>query len=684
MLPVATLLLDIVVILVVARAFAMLARKLGQPPVIGEIVAGIVLGPTVLGNLIGDGLFPKDVQPALTALADIGLVLFMFVVGLELDQTLIRGKERVAVGIAAGGTLLPFALGLVLAAWIAADFAGPNHLVFILFIATAVSVTAFPVLARILTDRHMHRTQLGGIALAGAGVADVVAWVILAVVVAMAGSGEEGQWRVALVVPFALIMFLVVRPLLRKLVDAFENAGRVVTSGLLAVVLLGIVLSAWATEWMHVHFIFGAFIFGAVMPRKGAERLNAEILERIEQLAMLLLLPIFFVVAGLSVNLAELDLSNIGVLAAIFVVAMGGKMLGAWSGARITGMRGRKAGAIAVLMNTRGLTELVILTVGLQKGILNETMYSLLLVMALVTTAATGPLLQWIYPKRLVNRDIAEAEHAALGANESYQVVAVVPDPASGGALTDLAARLVGGTRPAEIVLAHLAPSPKIRSEVGTGMSSELAEQAEKIDELEALAAKMHTDAVPSRVVSRFADDVPAEMPALVASADVLVEVVVVDHEAPGYAGIRASSVGRLVTVMTRISADAPDPVAVRYSGGADGSVTAEMAVRLSVAAGRPLLVVGGKQADAFAERLAGLELDVKAARSAPAKALMFATDTGDEAPATEGDRPAQVLVRAEHDAAEADWDTVVPEIRRAHASAQGAPAEPTEEAPVS
>lgn len=667
MLPVTTLLLDIVVILVAARAFAAIARKLGQPPVIGEILAGIVLGPTVVGNLFGDGLFPMNVRPALTALADIGLVLFMFVVGLEIDQTLIRGKEKVAGGIAAGATLVPFGLAVVFALWVADDFAGQSRLVFVLFLATAMSVSAFPVMARILTDRHMHRTQLGGIVLAGAGVADVVAWVVLAVVIAMAGSGEGGQWKVALIVPFALIMFLVVRPLLRRLVGAFEDAGRVVTSGLLAVVLLGIVLSAWATEWMQVHFIFGAFLFGAVMPRQGAERLNAEILERIEQLAMLLLLPIFFVVAGLSVNLAELDFGNLGVLAAIFVVAMGGKMLGAWGGTRIMGMRGRKAGAVATLMNTRGLTELVILTVGLQKGILNATMYSLLLVMALVTTAATGPLLQWIYPGRLVARDIREAEHAALGANESYQVVAVVPDPKTGGPLSGLAARLVGGERPAEIVLAHLAPAPKIRGEVGSGLSSELAEQAERIDELEALAAQMHTEAVPSRVVSAFAEDVAAEMPALVASADVLVEVVVVGRDAPGYVGVRAESMGRLVTVMSEVDADAADPIAVRYADTAEGAVTAEMALRLALAADRPLMIVGGKQADAFAERLTGLDVaGVRSARSAPSKALVFATDTGgDDGPATEGDRPAHVLVRAEHEPAQPDWAAVVAAMRR-------------------
>lgn len=681
MLPVATLLLDIVVILVVARGFAWIASRLGQPPVIGEILAGIVLGPTVVGHLFGNGLFPAAVTPALTALADIGLVLFMFVVGMELDLMLIRGKEKVAAGIAGGSVLLPFALGLLLAFWVADDFGGKNHLVFILFMATAMSVSAFPVMARIITDRRMHRTQLGGIALASAGIADVVAWVILAIVIAMAGAGEGGSWKIALLVPYALIMFFVVRPLLSRLVDVFEKGGRILTSGLLAIVLLGLVLSGWATEWMQVHFIFGAFLFGAVMPRKGAERFNAEVLERIEQLAMLLLLPIFFVVAGLSVDLFKLDLGNLAVLGGIFVVAMGGKLVGSWAGAQAMGLRGRRSLTVAALMDTRGLTELVVLTVGLQTGILTSTMYSLLLVMALVTTAATGPLLQWLYPQRMVDRDIREADRVALGANESYQVVAVVPDPKTGGRLSGLAARLVGGERPAEIVLAHLAKPPRISGEVGSGLSSELAERAENIDELEALAALMHTDAVPSRVVSAFAEDVEAEMATLVASADVLVEVVVVDRDAPGYAGVREQSVGRLVTVMSEVDADAPDPIAVRYGDTAEGGVTVEMALRLALAANRPLVIVGGKPADTLAERLTSLEVPaVKAARTAPAKALVFATDTGDDSgPATEGDRPAQILVRAEHEPAQPDWDTVVAGIRGVPASTP----EESDEAPV-
>lgn len=665
MLPVATLLLDIVVILVAARAFAALARKLGQPPVIGEIVAGIVLGPTVLGQFVGDSLFPSTVQPSLNALADVGLVLYMFVVGMELDPDLIKGKERVAAGTALGATILPFGLGVLLALLLAGEHGGKNHLIFVLFLATSLSVTAFPILARILNDRGMHRTQLGGIGLAGAGVADVLAWVILAVVLGMAGSGDAG-WKAALLVPFVALMFLVVRPLLRRLVDAFENAGRVITPSMLAVVLVGVVASGFATEWLGVHFIFGGFIFGAIMPRKGAARLNHEILERLEQLVLMLLLPIFFVVAGLGMNLLDLKLSSIGILAAIVAVAMGGKMIGGYLGAFSQGMRGRKVTALAIMMNTRGLTEIIVLTVGREAGILDNTMYSLMLIMALITTASTGPLLQWIYPDRLVRRDVVEAEHAALGANESYQVVAVVPDPESGYGLTELAARLVGGSRPAEIVLAHVAPYPKVSGEVGSGLSSELAEQAETIDALEALAGRIHTDAVPSRVVSSFAKDVEAETSILVASADVHVEVVVVDKDAPGYAGVRAEAVGRLVTVMGEVDADASDPVAVRYADGIPGSVATETALRLALSAERPLQIVGGKQADALAARLSGLGVNVKSARNAPAKALVFAADIGGDVPVTDGDRPAQVLVRPEFDAAEPDWDAIVAEIRGA------------------
>jgi len=274
MLHVEVLLLDLVIVLGAARLLGSLARRLGQPPVIGEIVAGILLGPTLLGPWIGDDLFGPDMRPALTALADVGLILFMFVVGMELDQKLVRGKGKVAGSIALGSTAVPFVLGALLALGLAERHAHGKTLPFVLFLGAAMSATAFPVLARILTDREMHRTTLGGLALASAAIIDVLAWTILAIVVGLAGAeAASGQWQVLLAVPYAAVMFLVVRPLLARLVPAFERAGRL-TPGLLSVVLLGLIGSAWATEWMHVHFIFGAFLFGAVMPREGAERLN--------------------------------------------------------------------------------------------------------------------------------------------------------------------------------------------------------------------------------------------------------------------------------------------------------------------------------------------------------------------------------------------------------------------------
>jgi Kef-type K+ transport system membrane component KefB len=665
------LLLDIVVILAFARLLAALARRLGQPAVIGEILAGILLGPTLLGDLFGDGLFPTDVRPALQALADVGLVLFMFVVGMELDQKLIRGKERVAAGVALGTTLVPFGLGAVLALTLADEHGGGKRLAFVLFLATAMAVTAFPVMARILTDRGMHRTQLGGIALASAGVADVMAWTMLAIVVALAGSGENGQWQVVLAVPFAVLMFTVVRPLLRRLIPSFERAGRV-TPGLLGVVLIGLMASAWATEWMHVHFIFGAFLFGAVMPRQGAERMNHEILGRLEHLAVLLLLPMFFVVAGLSVDLSKLDVSGIGTLGAILVVAIGGTLGGTYLGARLQHMPKRESAAIATLMNTRGLTELVILTVGLQKGVLDNTLYSLMVVMALVTTATTGPLLRWIYPQRLVDRDIAEAERLALGADDTYQVVAVVPDPATGGPVTDLARALVGGVRPAEVVLAHLQPYPDSRLDVGTGLSSEVADMADVLHELEPLAARARSEEVPSRVVSQFARDVAGELPDLVASADATVEVVVVSAATPGYDALRARTAGRLVTVLADPSTTGTGPVAAHYDGVED-SVAAETGLRLALALDRTLLLAGRRGAG-LAERLSALGVDVRSDSAVADGALVVAADSDE---AGEGVGPvhvkgAHLLVRAERDAAEVDWEAAVEALR------VGVPAEPS------
>ena len=398
------LLADVAIIIILARLLGAAARRLGQPPVLGEILAGILLGPTFFHGTITKALFPTSLISPLTALADIGLVLFMFVVGYEVDLHLIRGRERAALSVSIGSVALPLGLGAALGVWLAHR----NHLhhvsTFALFIGTAMAATAFPVLARILTDRGLHRARIGGLALASAAVADVLAWSLLAVVVALAGSSQ--QWRVLLAIPYAAAMFAVVRPLLRRLAGVYRQAGRL-TPNVLAIVLAGLLLSCYATNWMGLHFIFGAFLFGVVMPREAVLRLREEILARLEQVSVLALLPIYFVVSGLNINLSTIGHSGLEELGAILVVAIAGKLLGAYGGAQLAGIRGRNAGVMATLMNTRGLTELVILSVGLQLHILDKPLYSLMVIMALVTTAMSGPLLKAIYPDRVMAHDIA-------------------------------------------------------------------------------------------------------------------------------------------------------------------------------------------------------------------------------------------------------------------------------------
>ncbi|BCJ50275.1 hypothetical protein Asp14428_17500 [Actinoplanes sp. NBRC 14428] len=388
-----TLLVALAVIVLLSYAAGAVARRLGQPPVIGEVTLGVLLGPTLLHGAISDAVFPTDIRPFLGALANIGVALFMFTVGAELDAMLLRGRKLVTGTVASGSIALPFALGSVLALHLFDDHPTGNRTAFMLFMGAAMSVTAFPVLARILTDRGMSRTWLGNVALACASIDDVLAWTLLAVVVAIAGEGAGSQWLLLLFVPYVTIMVTAVRAGLHRLL----SCPRVLRSRQpvpLVITLVGLLLSAAFTEWIGLHFIFGAFLFGAIMPRAAGDPVSA----RISHLNGILLLPIFFIVAGLKVNLSGMTGADVVDLGLILTVAIGGKFLGAFAGARLNGMRARPAAALAVLMNTRGLTELIILTVGLQLGVLDGRLYSSMVIMALVTTALTGPLLQLLYP----------------------------------------------------------------------------------------------------------------------------------------------------------------------------------------------------------------------------------------------------------------------------------------------
>jgi K+:H+ antiporter len=403
------LFLGLAAILVLARLLGVLARRLGQPPVIGEIVAGLAMGPTLFSGQIAATLFPAEVRPLLASLANVGLALFMFIVGCELEIRTVIQRKLVPIGVSIGSTVLPFLLGSGLGLYLYSSHGaqdGQDRLGFVLFFAAAMSVTAFPVLARILSDRGMNRTQIGAVALASAALSDVLAWSLLAVAVTVSGGGA-GEWRTLLLPPFVAVMFLVVRPLLGQLSATWGRRGKPLAE-LLVPVVVGLFLASWATEWMGVHFIFGAFLFGTIMPRDGLNGVRRQITSRLEPVTTLVLLPIFFIVAGFKVDLSHLGATAWGQLGLIMLVAIIGKMGGAYLGARSQRVPKREAGVLAALMNTRGLTELVILSVGLQLGFLDDQLYSLMVVMAVVTTMMAGPLLAVLYPREQVEHDAAE------------------------------------------------------------------------------------------------------------------------------------------------------------------------------------------------------------------------------------------------------------------------------------
>ncbi|MFG2718500.1 cation:proton antiporter [Streptomyces sp. NPDC048416] len=394
--PEAVVLADLAVILTVGATLVHLVRRLRQPPVVVEIAAGLMLGPSLLGLLPGNlpaRFFPAEARPALSVLAQLGLALFMFLAGWELDPRRLRGRGRAVGTISVLAMAVPFVLGGGAAALLH-DSQAPKGVgtgMFALFMATAFSITAFPVLTRIIRDRGLTRTHVGVLAMACAAAGDVVAWCVLVLVVALADARGPGGFAavIAYTVAYGAAMIFVVRPLLRRLLRnsaAWRSGGTP-----LALIVSGVLLSSYATSWIGVHGIFGAFAFGLVMPR-GESALEERIAQPLER-ASALLLPAFFALTGLSTNINGLGRSGFEVLALVLVVAVAGKFAGAAVPARLTGIGWREAAVFGTLMNTRGLTEIVILGIGLQLGLIGAQLFTVMVLMALVTTAMAGPLL---------------------------------------------------------------------------------------------------------------------------------------------------------------------------------------------------------------------------------------------------------------------------------------------------
>jgi Kef-type K+ transport system membrane component KefB len=381
---VVALLVALAVIVALAKVMGWLATRIAQPAVVGEILAGVLVGPTLFGGTVANLVFPTDIRPMLSSLANVGLVFFMFLVGLEFNRDLLRDRLGSIVVLSMGSMLTPFVLGAVLAT---ALRPADDRLAFVLYLGTAMAVTAFPVLARMLSDWRMTDTKIGVLALGSAALGDLLAWTMLAVTIATLGAGTSGQWRLSLVLPLVLLSFLVVRPLLARIAAARRD--------LFAVVLIGLLVWSALTEWMGLHFIFGAFLFGLVMPH-GTD-LRAGVTQRIEQVGKVLLLPVYFVVAGLDVDLSGTTWSGFAEFGLIMLVAVGGKFAGAVLAARLCRLDWRESATMGTLLNTRGLTELVILSIGLQLGLLDRDLYSRLVLMAVLTTMMSGPLVKLLY-----------------------------------------------------------------------------------------------------------------------------------------------------------------------------------------------------------------------------------------------------------------------------------------------
>jgi len=399
--PLSVLLLQIVVILAAAGSASRIFRRIGQPPVMGEMLAGIALGPSVLGFFFPQAMsfvFPASSLETLRLLSQIGVVLFMFVVGMELNVRHVKEKGTAAVMISHASIIVPFTLGTALSLFLYPRLAptGTSFTAFALFIGVAMSITAFPVLARILEDRGLSQSHLGAIAITCAAVDDVTAWCILALVIALvqASGITVSLVTILFTLLFALAMIFVVRPQLRRMVKQ-ATGSHIHTRRLIAGVLAFVLISALTTEIIGIHALFGAFMAGVVMPPSADFRTFLR--DKLDAFSAAALLPLFFAFTGLRTQVTLLnDWQSWALCGAIILVAIAGKLGGSMLMSRWTGMNWSQSFSIGVLMNTRGLVELVVLNIGYDLGILSGRIFAMMVLMALVTTFMTGPLLSLV------------------------------------------------------------------------------------------------------------------------------------------------------------------------------------------------------------------------------------------------------------------------------------------------
>jgi Kef-type K+ transport system membrane component KefB len=471
---VAAVFLSIAIVLIVARLFGAVATRVGQPRVMGEVIAGLCLGPSLLGAIspnLQATFFPSDVLPALGVVANLGLIFYMFLVGLEVDRGSLKGKVAAATAISNTSVAVPMLLGIAVALPLY-KLVGPStkFVSFALFMGVAMSITAFPVLARILAERRMIKRPIGSLAIACAAVDDVTAWFLIALALTVAASGTFGDVAktIAEAVAYTLIMVLIVRRVLGRMATAYDEVGRL-PGAWFAAIIIGVLLSAYVTEEINIAFIFGGFVFGMIMPRHA--RMNEEVTRRIDDFVVTLLLPVFFVYTGLRTNVGLLDRPELWLITLLLIaVAILGKLFGAAIAARVVGYDWKASSVIGTLMNTRGLTELIVLNLALDAGAISNTLFAMLVIMAVVTTLMAGPLLKLLDPKNEYGRGIedefADAALAAVQAHPELPVpersILVAPQTDNAiGQLVALAEPLARSEPARELIIARLVQPPR-------------------------------------------------------------------------------------------------------------------------------------------------------------------------------------------------------------------------------
>jgi Kef-type K+ transport system membrane component KefB len=612
------LMLAIAAVVLAARFVGALVSRIGQPRVMGEVLAGILLGPTFLGTVAPSfqaELFHPQIVPLLSAGAFVGLAFYMFLVGLELDPTMLRGRFEQAAFISHGSIAIPMALGIAVAVPIFALVGPPTDFVpFALFIGVSMSITAFPVLARILVERRMLKRPVGAMAIGAAAVDDVTAWGLLALAIgvgqAALGSGEGNVGLtlvriILLTVVFCVVMALFVRRVLARVSDAFDEAGHV-PGGWIAAIFVGVLLSAYIASVIPVAAIFGAFVMGMIMPRRA--ELTHDVTRRFEDFVTTILLPLFFVTTGLKVQVGLLDRPLLwGITLVLLAVAIFCKWVGAMVAARFTGMRWRESAVIGALMNTRGLTELIVLNIGLELHLVTPALFTMLVLMALVTTFMAGPALRLLDPRREFSappeEELEEPVAVAPGARPDRAILVAPQDERNLDALIALAEPVARGEPPRELILARLlVPSRAATGGIRTTdrdvaeATRELARRREELEGRDVVArAVAFTSGSPGEDLVRLAGEQNVDLVLLDGRRPLLGggiprgDVGLVLEQAPCDVGVLVEREGRPPDV-------GPDhPVAVPFGGADHDWAALELAAWLASDREAPLRLLGAE-----------------------------------------------------------------------------------------